>query len=86
MGRLIGLSTITLVLSACIGDLPEAEFPCLVAQDLYNKYNEAYVFSPQGDKKRQAMARIVAVEEDCRAGRVIENGEPAGAGVAPNPA
>ncbi|MDP5071715.1 MAG: hypothetical protein NWQ45_12535, partial [Congregibacter sp.] len=40
------------MLSACIGDLSQAEFPCLVEQDLYNKYNESYVFSPQGEKKR----------------------------------
>ncbi|EED34017.1 penicillin amidase family protein [gamma proteobacterium NOR5-3] len=55
----------TAVLSACIGDLPEAEFPCLVAKDQYNKYNEAYVFSPQGDKKREAMERIREAEKAC---------------------
>ena len=56
----------TCALSACIGDLPEEDFPCLMAAGLYDKYNEMYVFSPQGDKKRAALAQVEGAEEQCK--------------------
>lgn len=61
-GLLITLSC--LLLSACIGDLPQEDFPCLIAEDSYNRYNEAYVFSPQGDKEA-ALRRIQDAELEC---------------------
>lgn len=56
-----------ILLSGCIGDLPQADFPCLIEEDLYNKYNEAYVFSPQGDKEK-TLQRIRDAEQECLGG------------------
>lgn len=55
-----------LILTACIGDLPPDDYPCLVAAGLYDQHNETYVFSPRGDKKREALARVQGAEEQCR--------------------
>lgn len=63
-----------LILTACIGDLPPGDFPCLVAAGLYDQYNEAYVFSPQGDRKREALARVQAAEEECQLGAEPDGG------------
>lgn len=54
-------------LTGCIGDLPRAEYPCLIATDVYDKYNEAWVFSPRGDKKREALGRAREAETRCAA-------------------
>lgn len=64
--RLIALPAL-LVLPGCIGDLPSAEYPCLIATDGYDKYNEAWVFSPRGDKKREALERAQEAERRCAA-------------------
>ena len=64
--RPIALSAL-LVLSGCIGDLPRAEYPCLIATDVYDKYNESWVFSPRGDKKREALKRAREAERRCAA-------------------
>lgn len=55
---------LTLGLTGCTGDLPPSDFPCLVAQDRYNKFNETYVFSPMGDKER-AMRHAQDAEAAC---------------------
>jgi hypothetical protein len=58
---------VLLPLSACIGDLPRAEYPCLTATGVYDKYNEAWVFSPRGEKKREALERARDAEQRCAA-------------------
>jgi len=55
------------LVGGCIADLPPTDFPCLVAKDLYNKYNEAYVFSPKGGKE-QTLERVQEAERECAAG------------------
>jgi hypothetical protein len=70
MYRALLLSLFATALVGCIGDLPQEEFPCLIAADLYNKYNEAYVFSPQGEQKRLAMERSQKAEQDCASGNI----------------
>ncbi|EAQ98864.2 hypothetical protein [Congregibacter litoralis] len=55
---------LTLGFTGCTGDLPQSEFPCLVAQDRYNRFNETYVFSPMGDKER-AMRFAQEAEAAC---------------------
>jgi hypothetical protein len=58
------------LLSGCIGDLPEEQFSCLITADLYDKYNEAYVFSPQGEQKRLAMEKSLQAERECISGKM----------------
>jgi len=62
------LLPVVLMLTACIGDLPPDEYPCLAAAGRYDQYNEVYVFSPQGDKKREALARAQDAEAQCQLG------------------
>lgn len=69
---LSALSLLAAGLTGCIGDLPQEDFPCLVENDLYNKYNEAYVFSPQGQKKRDAKVIVENVEAECLKGVLPE--------------
>lgn len=66
MIRRFVVATLAGLLGGCIGDLPPEDFPCLMEQELYNKYNEAYVFSPQGEKKRQAMDIVREAETTCQ--------------------
>ena len=65
--RCLLVITAGLVLAGCIADLPEAEYPCLVATDAYDRYNEAWVFSPRGDSKREALERAQEAERRCAA-------------------
>jgi hypothetical protein len=58
-------TAVCLGLSGCIGDLPPEDFGCLIAADRYNSFNEAYVFSPRGDKKRLALAAAEDAERQC---------------------
>jgi len=58
---------LAITLSGCIGDLPASEYPCLVATDGFAKYNEVWVFSPRGDKKRKARASADEAERRCAA-------------------
>jgi len=48
---------LAIILPGCIGDLPANDYPCLIATGRYDKYNEAWVFSPRIGKKREALAR-----------------------------
>ena len=57
-----------IALAGCVGELPEADYPCLVAQGHFDTYNEAYVFSPGGDKQA-TVERAQRAEEDCQQDR-----------------
>lgn len=65
MKRVLLPAVAACLLAGCIGDLPEEQFTCLIAADLYDQYNEAYVFSPQGEQKRLAMEKSLQAEREC---------------------
>ncbi|MFK7831334.1 MAG: hypothetical protein AB8B57_16290 [Congregibacter sp.] len=65
MTRLLVSIFVAALLTGCIGELPEAEYPCLAAQELFDTYNEAYVFAPGGNKE-PVVERAQLAEADCR--------------------
>ncbi|MEE4659287.1 MAG: hypothetical protein V2J89_02395 [Halieaceae bacterium] len=50
-------------LAGC-GELPKGDYPCLVATDSYETFNEAYVFAPGGDKQ-PVIDRAREAEQAC---------------------
>lgn len=52
------------LLSGCLGELPLEDYPCLIAQDEYDTYNEAYVFAPGGNKE-PVIERAQLAEKNC---------------------
>jgi hypothetical protein len=63
-----GVLLSTCLLAGCIGELPKADYPCLVDSGRFDTYNEAYVFSPGGDKT-SALERAQLAERECLTNR-----------------
>mgnify|MGYP006306215533 CR=1 FL=1 len=60
---LLCVTGLTLCLGGC-GELPKEDYPCLVAEDGYDTFNEAYVFAPGGDKE-PVLQRAREAEQAC---------------------